>query len=161
MGSSWIQEKFPEHWFSYHITLLEIYPIFVLLFVFAKKLVNATITFHCDNEAVVTILNKQTSKNKLVMHVVRAIVCLQLQHNFCLKGRHIPGQANTLADNLSRFQVSSAMLQQYGMQEIKTSVPAHLLPENFYFNSKTCLVNLCNPPQPRPTSTTGTTSSAS
>ena len=138
LGFSWVQEKYSESWSSYHITFLEIYPIYVVFATFAHKLRNSKITFYCDNEAVVTILNKQTSKNKQVMHIVRLIVYLQLKFNFGIIGKHIPGHSNVLADQLSRFQISSATLRQYGMREVKTPVPPELLPDNFTFNWITC-----------------------
>ena len=156
-GRCWIQEKFPNNWSTYSITFLEIYPIYVLLSVFAHKLRNSKLTFYCDNEAVVTILNKQTSKNKDVMHVVRFIDYLQLLFNFSIVGRHIPGHSNVLADRLSRFQVSSATLHQFGMQEMKTTVPPLLLPENFSSNWTTCLESLYSQLLLTHTVTTGTT----
>lgn len=134
-GTSWIQEHYPDSWKSYHISVLEIYPIYVLIKLFAKKIVNADLTFHCDNEAVVTVINKQTSKNPYLLKIIRLVVLEQLKHNFTLQCVHIPGLRNILADRISRFQVNFQLLNQYGMQPFKTQVPAHLMPANFNFNS--------------------------
>ena len=73
-GTHWIQESYPNSWKNYHISVLEIYPILVLIKVFSHKIANADITFHCDNEAVVTVLNKQTSKNPYLLKIIRLIV---------------------------------------------------------------------------------------
>ena len=59
-GSYWIQGKWPTDWQREDITVLELYPIFLAINIFKLKLTNAHIVFHCDNTAVVTIINKQT-----------------------------------------------------------------------------------------------------
>ena len=130
-GTSWVQGSWPSGWLEYHISFLEIYPIYVLLSTFAHRIANSYIMFHCDNSAVVDILNKQTSKDKLIMHVVRAIVLLQLKHNIHLVMRHIPGKKNVLSDAISRKQVTPQLLCLYGMQPHPVKVEQHLLPENF------------------------------
>ena len=57
-----------------------------------------------DNQAVVAIINKQTSKCPEIMKLVRFFVlqCLKLSLSF--SGRYIPGKDNNIADALSRFQ---------------------------------------------------------
>lgn len=59
----------------------------------------------CDNEAVIAIINRQTSKCPKIMKLVRFLVlqCLKLNLSFCAK--HIPGIDNNIADALSRFQM--------------------------------------------------------
>ena len=135
-GTQLIQEYFPESWKNYHISILEIYPIYVLIKMFAQKILNADIVFHCDNEAVVNVLNKQTSKDPYLLKIIRLIVLEQLKYNFTLSSKHIPGVTNILADKISRFQVTSLLLRRYGMRETKTSIPLSLLPINFNFNSQ-------------------------
>ena len=93
---------------SYHITILEMYPIVLALYLWGHELANSSIIFHCDNSSVVDILNKQSSKDPIIMKLVRKFVlrCLQLNINFKLS--HIPGVQNTIPDLLSRFQISEA-----------------------------------------------------
>ena len=99
---------------------------------FACKLVNAKIIFHCDNEAVVAIINKQTSKNAQLMSIMRPLVLLLLTHNIILNARHLPGIQNNLCDAISRLQVNlPALLTRYGMQTQATPIPLHLRPDNF------------------------------
>jgi hypothetical protein len=62
---------------------------------------NKKIRFHCDNKAVVYILNTMSSKS------VRVLALLTMQgifHNCVFKADHIPGSKNDVADALSRFQ---------------------------------------------------------
>ena len=56
--------------------------------VWEADLSNKRIVLNCDNQAVVVILNKQTSKNNYIMHLVRRFVCAQLSHNFVFRARN-------------------------------------------------------------------------
>ena len=95
------------------------------------KLTNSKILFHCDNIAVVSIVNNQTSKDKLIMKLVRPLVLLLLQFNINFKAVHIAGVKNVLADAISRYQVDNKMLEMYGMQEKPLDIPETLKPTNF------------------------------
>ena len=63
-----------------------------------------TIIMHTDNQALVCIINKQTSKSKRVMMLVRKMVLLLLENNIMFKAQHIYGKVNNIADALSRKQ---------------------------------------------------------
>ena len=130
-GSQWVQARWPVSWKKFHITVLEFFPIFVLVSLFQKMIVNSNILFHSDNIAVVEIINKQTSKNKHVMKILRPLILILMQSNINLRAQHIPGVANVLCDKISRFQVDSALLRQYGMRPVPTTIPQFLLPEDF------------------------------
>ena len=79
----------------------------------------------------VAIINKQTSKEKQVMFIVRSLVLVVLQNNIYMTARHIPGVHNVLNDAISRYQVSEDMLLQYGMKKTPVTIPQQLLPQNF------------------------------
>ena len=132
-GSSWFSGTWPVSWQQYHITVLELYPIFVSISMFANCLRNSKVIFHCDNQAVVTIINKQTSKDKPIMAIIRPLVLILLSNSIHLTAKHIPGVNNVLCDRLSRQKCSSEMLAQYGMKPLPTIIPSHLQPENFKF----------------------------
>ena len=130
-GSKWLQAAYPESWQTHHITILELYPIFVLINIFGRLMTNSHILFHCDNSAVTAIINKQTSKDNTVMKIIRPLVLLLIKYNIHLQSRHIPDILNILPDKISRFQVTRSLLQDYGMEAHPTDIPTHLLPENF------------------------------
>ena len=133
-GSHWIQGKWPEVWKDKNIAFLELYPVYLLIYIFGNKILNSRIIFHCDNKAVVDILNATTSKDKDIMSIVRQLVLELLKHNIFLRAQHIPGVNNVLNDLISRYQVDTQVMQQFGMKPFKTAVPTHLLPENFIFH---------------------------
>ena len=74
------------------------------LYLWGSKLCNKKILFHCDNAAVVYVVNTMTSKSDNVMTLLRAITLKCLRLNVVAKAQHIPGKCN-ITDSLSRLQV--------------------------------------------------------
>ena len=60
--------------------------------------------FHPDTMTVVYIINKQTSKDRHIMILVRIFVVACMKYNIIPKAVHIHGHKNALADLLSRFR---------------------------------------------------------
>ena len=129
-GSQFICGQFPERWKNFSITILETYPIPALLATFAHKLKNSRILFNCDNLGVVHIINKQSSKNAVVMKLVRPLVTILLTHNIRFTARHVAGKKNVICDMLSRRQVKKEELLSCGLAESPTPIPGHILPQN-------------------------------
>jgi hypothetical protein len=129
-GSQWIQGIWPSHWLRFHIAIWEIYPILALVETFGHKFANSKIIFHCDNESVVEIINKQTSKDPHIMAIVRPLVLklLILNTRFC--SVHIPGVNNIVADAVSRFQETPALLHKFQMQAHPVRIPDRVHPNN-------------------------------
>jgi hypothetical protein len=128
-GSHWIYGSWSSHWKTFHITFLEFYPIVAALFVWGHLWSNNCILFLCDNEAVVYIINKQTSKDKRVMILVRKLVLRCLELNISFKAKHIPGKLNTLPDMISRFQVQAARRLAPWLDSTSTEIPADMSPQ--------------------------------
>ena len=134
-GSKWIQSTWPNSWTSLNIAVLELFPIYVLTSMFAQHLTNTSVIFHCDNQAVVEILNKQSSKCPKLMSIIRPFVLVLLHNNISFRAEHIPGLQNNLCDAISRLQVSPQLLARHRMQPNPMKIPAHLLPDNFTLTS--------------------------
>lgn len=104
----WCSEHWPANWVMSDVirdlTFLELFPLVVAVHIWAEHFKNATICFWCDNQAVVHIINGQTSKSPRVMRLVRAFVLQCLRINTLISVRHVPGLENGVADALSRFQ---------------------------------------------------------
>ena len=64
----WCYFPWPSHWDSLNfladMTTLELIPVILALRLRSSKLANKKVLFHIDNQALVTIINKQTSKSK-------------------------------------------------------------------------------------------------
>ena len=87
------------------ITYLEIIHIALAIYLWKERFTNKKIIFHCDNMAVVTILNSKSSKKDRVMFLLRKIVLWTLLFNFQFKALHIFSKDNFIADALSRGQM--------------------------------------------------------
>lgn len=108
LAGQWIQYRWPTEWANTDklkdISFLELIPIILALYTWASKFENKNIIFRTDNQALVAVINKRTSKSKLVMQLIRPLVLFTLHNNTQFKARHIVGSINIIADSLSRFQ---------------------------------------------------------
>lgn len=104
----WVQYQWPKQWSNTDIladiTCLELIPIILAFFIWGSEFSKKKILLHIDNQALVSIINKRTSKSKRVMTLVRILVYLTMQKNIQFKAKHIAGVHNEIADALSRFQ---------------------------------------------------------
>ena len=97
---------FGDLWRSYHISEREFYPIVINLYIFGHKMSNNIILFHTDNLAVVAVNNRQTTKNKYLLILLRQFVLNCLHHNVVVKAVHIRGRFNVLSDDMWCLQVT-------------------------------------------------------
>ena len=67
---------------------------------------NKRVVFWSDNQAVVAIINRQTSRCPQIMKLVRKLVVRCLEWNIHFKARHVRGIDNSIADALSHFQMA-------------------------------------------------------
>lgn len=129
-NNKWAYGVWPASWHTSgitdDITVLEMFPIWVSLVIWGQHLQNKKILFHCDNQAVVHILNTMTSKSDRVMVLVRALTLQCLKHNMVLKSTHISGKLNSLTDSLSRLQVQRFRGLAPHAEEQPELVPSHL-----------------------------------
>jgi hypothetical protein len=106
LGQQYFYGRWPTAWSEYNIVTLEFYPIVLAIRVWGSTMANQAIVFHTDNLALVHIINKQSSKDKPTMVLVRQLVLLCLQYNILFTAVHIPGKYNNLCDSLSRLQIA-------------------------------------------------------
>jgi len=65
------------------ISVLELYPIVVGLIMWADKLTNQRpVIFFSDNESVVNVINKQTTKDKALLALLRQLLLACLRYKF-------------------------------------------------------------------------------
>ncbi|MES9880226.1 MAG: reverse transcriptase domain-containing protein [Sedimenticola sp.] len=104
----WFTGMWPDSWhdkgYTTDIAMLELFPIFISLVVWGEQLRNKKIVFHCDNMAVVYILNTMSAKSELVMYIVRKLALFAFHSNIVVKAVHVEGIRNVICDALSRFQ---------------------------------------------------------
>ena len=86
------------------IEYLELYAVCTGLFIFSSQIRDRQLAVHCDNMAVVGMLNSTTSSCKRCMHLIRMIVLRSLKYNFRIFAVYVNTKVNDLADSLSRLQ---------------------------------------------------------
>ena len=128
LGEEWAMGQWPSSWKKKGITLKEFFPIVLAIKIWAEKLGNKCITFHSDNEAVVHIINAQTSKEPEIMGLVRELVVVVMRHNILFRAAHIPGIFNNAADLLSRMQVEKFLQHLDTANPLPTRIPPQWLP---------------------------------
>ena len=105
-------------WFVYHLPIsrgfrdwtivhLEMVNIFLALRLFAQLWSTKKIEIHCDNQAVVTVVRK----NSFLATSARNIWYLTAVHDIDVQYSHIKCASNQLADTLSRWQGSLDQVQ--------------------------------------------------
>lgn len=129
--SEWFYGSWPEQWKGLPIALLEFFPIMVAVRVWGHRLRGKSVIFFTDNESVVSIINRQTSKNVQIMKMVRDFVISCLSQDVLFHARHVPGKFNRFADMLSRLQVTQFLAVAPTMQRIPATVPHNLRPVNW------------------------------
>ena len=101
-GKNWFQLKWVGPMASSHITVKELAPIVVASAIWGSLWKGSTVKVLCDNEAVVAILNKGSSHDPEVMHLMRCLAFFTAKFQFYLVASHIQGVDNTWTDALSR-----------------------------------------------------------
>jgi hypothetical protein len=90
LGDAWVMGLWPPTWRAYHISILEMYPIVLALELWGKRLANMCVVFHCDNSAVVDIINTQTASDTVMMCLVRRFVITCMFYNIVFRANTFP-----------------------------------------------------------------------
>ena len=104
----WCFFGWPDSWENCDIirdlTCLELLPIVLAFLLWSDRFANKRILLYTDNKALVTILNKKSSKSRRVMHFIRFLVLRAMLDNVQFKAVHVEGAKNEIADAISRRQ---------------------------------------------------------
>lgn len=107
-NGKWVQFRWPSSWVDSPIlknmTLLELIPVVLAMYLWAPLLKTKKIIFNIDNMALVSVVNKRTSKDKLVMKLIRPFVLQTMLNDIQFKSVYLPSSDNGIADSISRFQ---------------------------------------------------------
>lgn len=132
VGREWTYGEWPDSWKVKNIATLELFPIVLALKLWQQKFKNQSIIFFSDNEAVVQVVNRKTTKDQELLTLLRELVLICLQNNIMFRARHIAGHCNILADSLSRLQVAKFRSAAPHMTMFPEQVPDHLQPQNWF-----------------------------
>ena len=82
---------------------------------------------HCDNRAVVDVVNSGYSRDRDMMHLLRCLFFISEHHHFLVEAVHLPGKRNIAADALSRNNASQFLQVVPEAQKQPTPVPEQAL----------------------------------
>ena len=105
-GAHWFFGQWPQSWLGRNIIVLEMFPIVISVSIWASDLANKCILFHTDNQGLVEVINRKTTKDRQLLVLLRELVLQCLKHNILFRAIHVPGVLNVKADALSRLQVT-------------------------------------------------------
>ena len=118
-----------------NIEYLELYAVCIGLFVWADAFLNTRLLIHCDNQAVVAMINNTTSNCKHCMILIRSLVLKSMECNFRVFARYIRSSENDRADSLSRHQFDRFFRLSKGRhQKHPENLPIELWPTSKIWN---------------------------
>ena len=100
LGSQWLQWQWPPEWCKIGIMAKELLPIIFTCIVWGPRLSRHHINFQCDSANLVIAINKGSSKDKFVMHLLRSLSFF-VAHFTSITASHLPGVINVTVDHLS------------------------------------------------------------
>ncbi len=101
-GYWWLQWKWEDPAPEWLISPKELLPILFAVAVWGRYWRGRQVECHCDNMAVVAVVNSGRSRDKTLMHLLRCLVFMAAQFHIRIRAIHIPGVANVATDALSR-----------------------------------------------------------
>ena len=101
----WIQSHWSEMQHHMDITWKELFVIVLAVHTWGSSWSRRKILFHCDNQAVVEIWDRGSTRAPHTMSLVRLLYFCASRYNINVCIIHIPGVCNVVADSLSRFQM--------------------------------------------------------
>lgn len=84
-GSKWFADEWTHTLLPLQIAGKELFPIVFDLEIWGSDMTNRKILFMSDNMAVVEVINKQSSKEKCLMHLLRRLVLVCLSKTYSLR----------------------------------------------------------------------------
>ena len=106
-NQKWFQLTWDERTSNVHIAIKELIPIMIAALVWGRLWTGGRVIAHCDNTAVVSVLNSRYSQDKMLLQTLRGLFFTEANFQFQPSAVHLPGTHNGLADDLSRNHLSS------------------------------------------------------
>ena len=123
----WFQYAWPDGWLTVGIMAKELVPIVIGCAVWGPLLVKKDTELKCDNQGLVDAINKGSSKDEMVMHLLRCLWFFTAFFNIRVTATHIRGVDNSSADMLSRNQAECFLLTNPQASRTPTPLPPPLL----------------------------------
>ncbi len=118
-----LQEAKPD------ISWLKLYALVLAVTLWGNHLHNKRVILRCDNQAVVGMVNANTTPEKHCMKLVLILVSVAMKYNCRLYARYIQTDENCCADALSRLNIPRFFQHaKQGVSQLPAIIPASLWP---------------------------------
>ena len=140
LGGVWNNEVYASPIFNIYgmdlkIVHLEMLNLVIALKLWARKWSHSVVRFFCDNLAVVQVVRTGKTRDNMLSLCLRNIWLITATYDIDLHIEHIQGQANTIADILSRLYspkpVNAQLLQSLSNSHHWRKIPIHFFNLNF------------------------------
>ena len=101
----WLQAEWSSEQAKHDITWKELYAVVCAVNTWGHNWARKKILFHCDNNTVVSIWNKGSTRCREIMTLVRMLHFCAARYNMHVMITHITGTDNCIANAISRFQM--------------------------------------------------------
>ena len=126
-GTQWLQWRWNAKAQSWHIAPKEFLPVLLACIVWGKEWSGKLIRCHCDNMAVVEVLNSGYSRDREMMHLLRCLFFIAEHFHMQVEAVHLPGKENGLANALSRDNIPRFLQACPGAAKSPTHLPRQAL----------------------------------
>ena len=126
-NKSWLQWQWPPNWAPISIMAKELVPILLSCVIWGSILAKHKVLFQCDNLSLVDTIHKGSSKDKVVMYLLRCLWFLTAYFDIELNAEHIAGADNCTADHLSRNQMQFFFFLHPQVSLLPVPLPPQLL----------------------------------
>ena len=117
--------SWPRSWSTVSISGKQLLPIVVAAAIWGPHLSGSHVCFHCDSDAVVTVIQNRNTNQVLLVQLLRCLFLYASWFQFHFSAVHILGVHNMVADAISRDNVS--LLPSLVPQAQQIMVPAPLV----------------------------------
>ena len=124
---SWFQYSWPSGLKQQSIAAKELLPIVMACMVWGKTWSKNAVLVHCDNQAVVEVVNAGYCKDPHLMQLLRCLFFITTFFKISVKAAHIAGLRNTGADALSRNNMHLFFSQVPTANKTSTPIPSALI----------------------------------
>ena len=123
MSGQWLQWEWSTEWAPQGIMAKELVPIVLSCIAWGSQLTHQSVLIFCDNLSLVNAINKGSSKDLIVMQLLRCLWFFTAYFDITLMASHIPGACNTTADQLSRNCMTSFFTMNADVSRVPAPLP--------------------------------------
>ena len=126
-GKHWLQWPWSEEWSTMGITAKELATIVLCCAIWGPILARCHVLFQCDNNSLVSAINKGYSKDPVIMRLLRSLWFFVAVFDIKICVEHIAEISNCAADMLSRNNLAQFSLSYPQVCRLPAPIPAPLL----------------------------------